>query len=60
MVKLVFIRISQLRCFNYYNTPFNFNHDKLDDTEIMHFVDHMQKKYITHCMETVPLEFTKT
>ena len=28
--------------------PFNFNHDNLDDTKILHFVDHMQKKYITH------------
>ena len=33
---------------NYYNIPFNFNHDNLDDTKILHFVDHMQKKYITH------------
>ena len=32
---------------NYYNIPFNFNHDNLD-TNIQHFVDHMQKKYITH------------
>ena len=34
--------------FNYYNIPFNFNHDNLDDTKIAHFVDHMQKKHITH------------
>ena len=34
--------------FNYYNIPFNFNHDNLDDTKIAHFVDYMQKKYITH------------
>lgn len=27
---------------------FNFNQDNLDDTKIMHFVDHMQKNYITH------------
>ena len=33
---------------NYYNVPFNFNHDNLDDTKILHFVDHMQKKNITH------------
>ena len=33
---------------NYYNIPFNFNHDNLNDTKILHFVDHMQKKYITH------------
>ena len=33
---------------NYYNTPFNFNYDNLDDTKILHFVDYMQKKYITH------------
>ena len=33
---------------NYYNIPFNFNHDNLNDTKILHFVDCMQKKYITH------------
>ena len=33
---------------NYYNIPFNFNHDNLDDTKMLHFVDHMQKKYIVH------------
>ena len=33
---------------NYCNIPFNFNHDNLDDTKILHFVEHMQKKYITH------------
>ena len=33
---------------NYYNIPFNFNHGNLNDTKILHFVDHMQKKYITH------------
>ena len=35
---------------NYYNIPFNFNYDNLNayDTKILHFVDHMQKKYITH------------
>ena len=32
---------------NYYNIFLNFNHDNLDDTKILHFVDHMQKKYIT-------------
>ena len=26
----------------YYNIPFNFNHDNLDDYKIMRFVDHMQ------------------
>ena len=26
----------------------NFNHDNLDDTKILHFVDLMQTKYITH------------
>ena len=31
-----------------YSIPFNFNHDNLDDTKILNFVDHMQKKYITH------------
>ena len=29
----------------YYNIPFNFNHDNLDDSKIMRFVDHMQTKY---------------
>ena len=37
-----------IKVFDYYNIPFNFNHDKLDDTKIMHSVDRMQKKYITH------------
>ena len=37
-----------IKMFNYCNTPFNCNNDNLDDTKIMHFVDHMQKKYITH------------
>ena len=31
-----------------YSIPFNFNHDNLDDIKILNFVDHMQKKYITH------------
>ena len=31
-----------------YNIPFSFNHDNLDYTKILHFVDHTQKKYITH------------
>ena len=35
-----------IKMFNYYNIPFNFNHDNLDDTKIAHFVDYMQKKYI--------------
>ena len=36
-----------IKTLNYYNIPFNFNHDNLDDTRILHFVDHMQKKYTT-------------
>ena len=44
-----------IKMLNAYSIPFNFNHDNLDDTKIMHFVDHMQKKYITH----TPLQFTK-
>ena len=39
-----------IKMLNYYNTdniPFNFNHDNLNDTKILYFVDHMQKKYIT-------------
>jgi len=38
---------SLIKTLNYYNIPFNFNHNNLDDTKIMHFVDHMQKKHIT-------------
>ena len=37
-----------IKMLNYYNIPFNFNHDNLDDTKILHFVDHMKKKYVTH------------
>ena len=37
-----------IKMLNYYNIPFNFNHDNLDDTKILHFVDHMPKKCITH------------
>lgn len=37
-----------IKMLNYYNIPLNFSHDNLDDTKIMRFVDHMQKKYITH------------
>ena len=33
---------------NYYNIPLNFNHDNLDDSKIVYFSDHKQKKYITH------------
>ena len=29
---------------NYYNIPFHFNHGNLDDTTIVHVVDHKQKK----------------
>ena len=31
-----------------YNIPFNLKHGNLDDTKILHFVDHMRKKYITY------------
>ena len=37
-----------LKIVSYYNISFYFNHANLDDTKILHFVDHMQKKYITH------------
>ena len=37
-----------IKMLDYYNTPFNCDHDNLDDTKILHFEDHMQKKYITH------------
>ena len=35
-----------IKMLNYYNIPFNFNHDNLDDTNILHFVDHMQKNIL--------------
>ena len=37
-----------IKILNYYNIPFNLNCVNLDDTKIIHFVNHMQKKYITH------------
>ena len=37
---------------NYYNIHLKFNHDNLDDTKSLHFVDLMQKKYITHWKHT--------
>ena len=37
-----------IKILNYYNIPFNFNCDNLDGTKMIHFVNHMQKKYITH------------
>ena len=39
---------NRIKILDYYNIPFNFNHDNLDDTKILHFVDHMLKKFITH------------
>ena len=43
----------------YYNIPFNFNHDNLDDSKIMRFVDHMQfmflKTAIHHRFILIPL-----
>ena len=50
-VKTISNSLSQVSftcCLRYCNIPFNFNHDNLDDTKIMRFVDYMQKKYITH------------
>ena len=38
---------------NYYNIPFNFIHDNLNDTKILHFLDRMQKIY--YPLETFPL-----
>ena len=35
-----------IKMLNYYNIPFNFNRDNLDDTNILHFVDHMQKNIL--------------
>ena len=28
-----------IKMLNYYNIPFNFNHDNLNETKILHFVD---------------------
>ena len=36
-----------IKMLNDYNIPFNFNHDNLDDTNVMRFVHQMQRKYIT-------------
>ena len=49
---------SLIKMLNYYNIPFNFNHDNLDDTKILHFVDHLQKKYIT--TENLPFAIHKS
>ena len=40
--------VNLIKMLKFYNIPFNFNHDNLDNTKILHFVDHMQKKYTTH------------
>ena len=32
----------------FFNIASNFNHDNLDYAKILHYVDHMQKSYITH------------
>ena len=37
-----------IKMLDYHNIPFSFNHDNLDDTKILHFVDHMQKECITY------------
>ena len=37
-----------MKILNSYNIHFNSNHDNLDYTKILHFVDHMQKKCITY------------
>ena len=42
-----------IKMLSYYNIPFNFNHDNLNDTKILHFVDHMQKKYIIHWTQSL-------
>ena len=35
------------------NIPFNFNHDNLDDTKIIRFVDNLHKKHITNWLHTL-------
>ena len=42
-----------IKMLNYYNSTFNFDYDNLDDTKILHFVDHMQKKYIPHWKHSI-------
>ena len=37
-----------IKMLDYYNIAFNFNHENLDDTKILHLIDHIQKKYINH------------
>ena len=48
-----------IKMFNYYNIPFNFNHDNLDDTKIAHFVSRLYAEEIYYPLETLPLQFTK-
>ena len=48
-----------MKMLNYDNIPFNFNHDNLDDTKIIRFVDILHKKH-SYLLDTHPLQFTKT
>ena len=48
-----------IKMLNYYNIPFNFNHENLDNTKIVHFVDHMHAEEKYYLLETFPLQFTK-
>ena len=48
-----------IKMLNYYNIPFNFDHDNLNDTKILHFVDHMPREEVYYPLETFPLQFTK-
>ena len=55
---------SVINMLNYYDIPFNFNHDTLDDTKITYLVDQMKKKYIAYCKHSLcnsqKLEFYNT
>ena len=55
---------SVINMLNYYDIPFNFNHDTLDDTKITYPVDQMKKKYIAYWKHSLcnsqKLEFYNT
>ena len=39
---------NRIKMLNYYSIPFYLNNDNLNDSEIMGFVDHIQKNYFTY------------
>ena len=48
-----------IKMFNYYNIPFIFNHDNLDDTKITDAFCGSHAEEIYYPLETLPLQFTK-